>query len=696
MNSLPTFSRDEIASCRIVCRQDDDSSLLRSRIAACFSRTSLHPSNIPPSSILLINKLQCMFQSSDTTGAPILSDDQTWVTAAKIEINRLLKNAHDPFAFIPQSADAIFFADEAELFTCFLTDLAHGEVGARWWWKHISRGIRSFGDAALHSMLLLKPHLIPAIVSLLQKKNELEPVLKKMPEMLCRDMLVEISRCFTIPWVMALVDKRAAPNSLGGDLNDADRTSATPFIALQEIPKKIHPPWPKLNHSAETPTEFPPIKDLFHGICLTLADRPFILKQSSFQKAVAAWWNSGPVATEPLYQLFTPIQADAIYKSDYSQPSDGAIKPNQQTIDRYGASGIIPERSLDIALTPRKETPSKIPVDEFTTSLLKPGSNKDFALRNEYKEHDADAESQKSVGNAINSDQFSGLFPKGNPLPSTHPDATDNRDVGRWASTEVPAELSKSDAKGNGTYPTASLGTSVPIAGEMRPVTSPPGSEDRATLAVDGRNGAYFTKFGSIFYLVNLFNKLSIPDAFEDDWGLSSQIGPWGTLDITVRFLAALDIKDHPDSASDPVFGILGELSGLRHEGVYGKFLRVPAHQKLPHWWQHLDIDGPCEIPPYAPLLTMIAPPAQQWASLCVPYMRQWLLNTLAIASFDLFSRTALGCPASLFLSSSHVDVLFDIEDISLLARIAGLDQNPGWLPSYGRVLQFHYEREST
>jgi hypothetical protein len=33
-----------------------------------------------------------------------------------------------------------------------------------------------------------------------------------------------------------------------------------------------------------------------------------------------------------------------------------------------------------------------------------------------------------------------------------------------------------------------------------------------------------------------------------------------------------------------------------------------------------------------------------------------------------------------------------NIDDISLVARRAGLDRDPGWLPHFGRVVLFHFE----
>ncbi|MCK7496548.1 MAG: hypothetical protein MZW92_40775 [Comamonadaceae bacterium] len=47
---------------------------------------------------------------------------------------------------------------------------------------------------------------------------------------------------------------------------------------------------------------------------------------------------------------------------------------------------------------------------------------------------------------------------------------------------------------------------------------------------------------------------------------------------------------------------------------------------------------------------------------------------------------------ARLYASPSHVDLVESLDDISLPARLAGLDRDPGWQPSLGRVVSFHFE----
>jgi hypothetical protein len=71
-----------------------------------------------------------------------------------------------------------------------------------------------------------------------------------------------------------------------------------------------------------------------------------------------------------------------------------------------------------------------------------------------------------------------------------------------------------------------------------------------------------------------------------------------------------------------------------------------------------------------------------------LPYARWRLSKALRGASIkELLLRTGM-----LYVSRTHVDVVMGMREISLAARLAGLDANPGWVPELNRVITFHFE----
>jgi hypothetical protein len=47
--------------------------------------------------------------------------------------------------------------------------------------------------------------------------------------------------------------------------------------------------------------------------------------------------------------------------------------------------------------------------------------------------------------------------------------------------------------------------------------------------------------------------------------------------------------------------------------------------------------------------------------------------------------------PAQLAVTRTHVDVTFPLDQVDIRIRQVGLDVNPGWVPWFGKVVQFHY-----
>ncbi|MBV8899869.1 MAG: hypothetical protein JOY92_07130 [Verrucomicrobia bacterium] len=70
-----------------------------------------------------------------------------------------------------------------------------------------------------------------------------------------------------------------------------------------------------------------------------------------------------------------------------------------------------------------------------------------------------------------------------------------------------------------------------------------------------------------------------------------------------------------------------------------------------------------------------------------VPYARWRLGCSLG----DTALRDVLLRKGKLFITRTHVDLVMNMDQISVPARFAGLDANPGWVPDLGRVLNFHF-----
>jgi hypothetical protein len=65
---------------------------------------------------------------------------------------------------------------------------------------------------------------------------------------------------------------------------------------------------------------------------------------------------------------------------------------------------------------------------------------------------------------------------------------------------------------------------------------------------------------------------------------------------------------------------------------------------------------------------------------------RRWLRRHARVGIATLVRR-----PASISVTPTHVDLAFELADVDIRIRRAGLDIDPGWVPWLGRVVTFHY-----
>lgn len=143
------------------------------------------------------------------------------------------------------------------------------------------------------------------------------------------------------------------------------------------------------------------------------------------------------------------------------------------------------------------------------------------------------------------------------------------------------------------------------------------------------------TALGGLWYLVNLLVALDWP-------GRSPLFTPWHQLIALAQVL-------RPDRPPDPVWELLAAIAG-----------DSPPENLVQSWQAAIHRQA-------------------------LTYLEGRFEQPAAIADYILE-------PAILYLTRTHVDVVFSLEQIRLELRMAGLDQDPGWVPELARAIAFHYE----
>lgn len=311
---------------------------------------------------------------------------------------------------------------------------------------------------------------------------------------------------------------------------------------------------------------------------------------------------------------------------------------------------------------------------------------------------------------------------------STAP-AFDNSSTGTVDSVRepVPSSSTAADAKeaaASTPLPPCDSASAPPDA--RNPQDSPRKKSSRQ-LQLQFENGCT-TRLGGIFYLIHLLYRSSL---FDFEIGL----GGWALLEVLARCL--LDRVSF-DVSTDPVWAALALLDG-RDPGAdpVGAFQPQMVYEAPNSWLRNLDSpmrsirfrSGRVELwhrevfctfdsQDPAPLdrarvsqykrlsrterrklirATRVCPVGLKPS----PQLRRFLHFILPFARWRL--RQALGDTrieeillrdGTLYASRTHVDLVMGMKQVSVPARLAGLDKNPGWVPELGRVVIFHFVQE--
>ena len=98
----------------------------------------------------------------------------------------------------------------------------------------------------------------------------------------------------------------------------------------------------------------------------------------------------------------------------------------------------------------------------------------------------------------------------------------------------------------------------------------------------------------------------------------------------------------------------------------------------------------------YAPLDIKLNNDLRQFLAFLLPYVRWRLSLDLGVHTDSRFAEALLLRQAQVFsTSSSHVDVVMDLNSVTAPVRMSGLDTDPGRVPDLGRVVKFNFTQES-
>src|SRR5687767_5475416 len=128
-----------------------DSMRVRLEYDRLFSSADVHPTNLAARAIVCINK----FRAAPPRVSQTMNTN--WEQEVRESLGEIVNHAERPIlGKAATAANAVIFADLAELLACLARDWAIGTLTQNWWWKILLRE-----DKSIWSLWKRHPEFIP-------------------------------------------------------------------------------------------------------------------------------------------------------------------------------------------------------------------------------------------------------------------------------------------------------------------------------------------------------------------------------------------------------------------------------------------------------------------------------------------------------------------------------------------------------
>lgn len=717
-----------------------DEPALRLGLSNLIGNADLNPNGLSPSEILMIKHMSDPLPGKIPIGKHQFRPDMDWQRAVQDQLNDIYRSAVRPqHGMISGNAEAVVFSDQAELLACFSIDLARGLAVTHWWWRHLLKRNPVNGSLSrvLCSMFGEDMSCLPAVLELLQSWYLSEIVLRVIDPEDARNLCIAMVEAFGFKKLSVVLEgkdllepfpvykteseikNRASSDSQQGEsknklaTNDALEDGVVDSISAELF-------WNQWLGSGQLSRELGRERMFLLGLGLLLNRTPWKVSSSTLQHEFKqAWLNA--TMSENSYangtradQNFSLSLIDKTEVSVLETPAE--ILSDLLAVDRKQQKSHAGDQDAGFNTTEKKQ-PSAIPGEETQ------------AQRDETQEQCNEATASPNQQGHINK-QKSVSVQAGQHDKGSHEDQDSTLDL------TMPEQLVPENR-------TRVLNESLDTFDQDQLMSTESASVSNAK--VNYANQVITTDIGGVLYLINLMNMLDLPACFEQDWQLASRVGPWAVLELLGRAL----LDEQADSyAEDPLWDLLAKLDGRQTgESPGGSFKGIKAFRLPPAWFEQLRqaretyrwssakgrlrlwsasgillVDIPrsedsalrqagYELQYYqgegqplllsrsahskAPIdhnIDCIIPGISAALGFCLKSVMSGIRFRLRQALGNEVTQTVLLCRAKIYFSSSHVDLQTNLDNISLAARRAGLDQDPGWMPGMGKVVLFHFE----
>lgn len=665
-----------------------DPTLARLRLTNMLGGARLQPAGLGPSAILCVRRLRGPAPGSLSSRVACAATPPAWEHAASAALGELARRAARPaLDFVSADAEAVLFADQAEMLACYVGDCCAGLADICWWWKSLFRGV----DAPPARALLEAPACVPAVFEHLALRGKAVVFARTLRDEEARAMLRCVTRSFGLPRLQNELDAAFSAPRAADETNNTHRTRGESTFVRDGDARGVLNRAPWHAHVPES-ARLEPAQQALLGVCLLLRRAPALARAQSFARATRLW-------------LFDALASDRV-ETDVTQDSE----------------------SLAARL------PADQPTHTQTTSAESHGEPRGDGHLAEPAHDKRSAETQDDARRAPSqAAQALKAAPLNEPQIPLSDAAAD--DAGGLISLDVREVPRAHEVVGDFEYAAhieARFESLAPVrqANDLTSAQAIADAPDLHTVSVE-------TKLGGVFYLINLALFLELYGDFTRPAAPGIALNPWDFLALAGARLTGSRY------AADPLWSLLARLAGRVESEPPGKRYSPSDVWRMPAAWlgpfpEHAELKwmaraGRLRVRhPEAFLLLDLplgrrdpdallaremkayrdqpsfglrrstararareaegANRRERWLMRLMPYVRARLRRALGLARECDTGRFLCERRARVIASATRVDVLFSLAELPVEVRLSGVDRDPGWVPAAGRQIVFHYE----
>ena len=651
---------------------------LRLRLNQALTSLDLHPAGLPSSAVAIIRKLEDPAPGSlklhDAAGVPV-----AWAQAVAASLDQIVRRAARPaLERVSADADAVLFADRAELLACLAADWCDGTAITRWWWQTLFRATDV--SSAVVREWLTSIDYVPAAFEKLAQRGIAITFACALPARAVNSLVDEITRHFGLT---GLRDERSASinetqsRGAGGprDEKGSSGEPSDPELFSSSLASELRIRWapeafaPRLEQNAR----------VLLAVALMLERAPTLLRERGFAAR--------------LVQSVRALNAsDAIARLNAGHQLKVSIVPATDLAEGN-------EIRLPLMTSPR-------------------GTDKTRAIEPPAvpETHQSDYRVQQDG-------------------PDASLEEANESEHARVLARDLRAVAERSHRESIST-PVQSGSVTAEHRGPEPPQATPNPEADVTSKSI---TVAVETNLGGIFYLINAALALNLYGDFTTPLEPGIELSIWDFLALTGREIAGKRIQSDPVW---PLLARLACRDDDERPGAHFKApdeWRIPprwlnAFPERDEWSYRvrrgrLVVRHPAgfdvlEVKPgsgfqaedvgarlasetrcYANIgfkrrrfvsrgirLRKRERGLDRWTRWMADYLRARLERALGIRSADELTAMLFTRAARVEVTPARLDAFFSLAELPVEIRLAGLDRDPGWVPAAGRAIAFHYE----